>query len=183
MGEQEEKCAEVTKSTKVSPGTNLVFLALSYGVGTRRQFPARGTRGCAGTSGQGAGAGGVLGCVLCRAACAGLHPHSGVSQRLTKDTAPKVCGEPKWLLLRGCRSALQQLGCLRQHQGSPGTSPGADDSTPLPARAVIPVSTEQSFRLSDALHHHRPGAGPSRLPNTREIYLHVPSCSQTSSSC
>lgn len=124
-----------------------------------------------------------LGAGPCRAAGAGLHLHSSISQRLSKDTAPKVCGEPKWLLLRRCRSALQQLGCLRQHQGSPGTSPGADDSTPLPARAAIPVSTEQSFRLTDALHHRRPGAGPSRLLNTREIYLHVPNCLQISSSC
>lgn len=85
MGEQEEKRAEVTKSTEVSPGTNLVFLAPSYGVGTRRQFPARGTRGCAGTSGQGAGDGGVFfGCravSCCRCRTASSQQHFPTSQQ------------------------------------------------------------------------------------------------------
>lgn len=87
------KCAEVTESTRVSPATNLVFLAPSYDVGTRRQFSVQGTHGCAGTSGQGAGDGGFSGAGPCHAAGAGLHPRSGVSQCLSKDTAPKVCRE------------------------------------------------------------------------------------------
>lgn len=154
---------------------------MSYGVGTRRRFPPQSTHSRAGTSAgrwgrRGFGRRAVLGCRCWTAS----------SQRHLPTSRQRY--SPKGLQGANGRSSVgagllrSSWGASSSTQGSPGTSPGAGDGSTLPARAAILGSAARSSRLTDALHHPCLGAGPHRLPDTRQIHLQVPSCLQPLSS-
>lgn len=166
--------AEVTESTMVPPATDLIFLALSYGVGTCRWLPVQGTRGCAGTSGQGAGDGRVLG--------AGPHPRCGVSHRLSKDKAPKVCGEQT--------AAPPRAQAPSAAAGVPLVAPGVPRDPSWSRRWCHAASQRSDPGQHRAELQARrcsppplPGHSPSHLPNAWEICSQAPSCLRISSSC